>query len=401
MTKRINLQHMIQVPFTASVQELVSLENDSLELIKAAIVRASNGEQAELSPIGDNGHPRMLQISGWLCHADLVNGNRFAFTQEDLRDVVANGMFAAPFFGMIDFNHDFSSYGVWYKTEYRYDEKAKAYGIYAEGAIFAWRYTELADKLLATQQRKGYLDLSMACIPEHYEYRDDAEGDAYRVGRKPVFFTTSVLDVEPADKHARAVGSEDPGSSADDRRAELEAASDAGITTESKMDTKEEETHLARIAALERDNDKLQADLTELKATVKALDKEIATRDAVIAATQTKVEELEVSRDEAVAKVKSLEEESKAAELAAQKERRLKELPKEVLEQVDGPDNAELLEDWLTMEEAKWEAVKRMFGSTKTARKSFADRSEEEGSIPGTTDHRRSGSWAIVEYIER
>jgi hypothetical protein len=45
-------------------------------------------------------------------------------------------------------------------------------------------------------------------MPSGIEIGTDADG-SYYVLRNPIFFTTSVLDVDPADTDARALGTED------------------------------------------------------------------------------------------------------------------------------------------------------------------------------------------------
>lgn len=239
-------QKLTFLPVRAQLREMEITEESVREAINFAIERANKRKEQDtagaVDPVGPNQKPRMLQLSAFICHAGPPNLNGQAFTEDDLAKVVGNGLFQPPFFGMIDFNHDFNSYGAWYSAKYAFDPKAQQMGILAEGAIFAWRYTELADTLLAMQQRQGYIDVSMACMPTSYEEAKTDAGATYFILRDPVFFTTSVLDVDPADPTARALGSEDPAESSDSRAAELLRASIEATNTEEANMAKTDET---------------------------------------------------------------------------------------------------------------------------------------------------------------
>jgi hypothetical protein len=195
-------------------------------------------KEAELSPIGENGKPRTLKLTAWIAHAPKPNLNRDAFNEADLQKAVENGLFQAPYCGMVDYNHDFTAYGAWYSAKYAFDPVAGQQGILAEGFIYAWRYTELADLMLAMQQRQGHIDVSMACLPSGIEIGTDADG-SYYVLRNPIFFTTSVLDVDPADTDARALGTEDTQQSPSEREQLLSVAAKSAVEPDLTIDTED------------------------------------------------------------------------------------------------------------------------------------------------------------------
>lgn len=172
----------------------------------------------------ENGRPRMLKMTAWMAHGGPANRNGDAFLEEDLQKIALDGLFAPPYLGIMDFNHDFNPYGVWYSAEYKYNQAAGQYGLLAEGALFAWRFPELADKILAEQTRKGFVDVSMAAMPEWIEEREGADGRRESVLRKPVFVAVSILDVAPGDPNARGFGSESEDSTRADRETELNKA---------------------------------------------------------------------------------------------------------------------------------------------------------------------------------
>jgi hypothetical protein len=153
---------------TAKVEEISSTFETVDDLLASLTSPAADCltkayKEAELSPMGDNGKPRTLKLTAWIAHAPKPNLNRDAFNEADLQKAVENGLFQAPYCGMVDYNHDFTAYGAWYSAKYAFDPVAGQQGILAEGFIYAWRYTELADLMLAMQQRQGHIDVSMAC----------------------------------------------------------------------------------------------------------------------------------------------------------------------------------------------------------------------------------------------
>lgn len=442
------------LPITASVREFEPTEEVLKAAILAAVETASAGktEKASVDPIGPNNMPRMLQLSGWLTYAEEVNKNYRMFTKADLEEVVANGMFKAPFFGMIDYNHDFSLYGVWYDTKFAFDEVAQKWGIYAEGVIFAWRYEDLADKMLAMQQRNGNIKLSMACLPAFYEPKQTADGIDYLVARKPVFFTTSVLDVDPAFPNSRAVGSEDPNQTPEQRAAELLKSSLSNEGQNSEVHMKDAEK--AATEGTEVEGTEVQAETvaetvtetanetTETVETTPEADKVEATVEATETATEgTEAEKVEDKAEEKVeelavaaltAKVADLEGQLRVAtvallaaeqsmadlngeveglrafkaevetakaelEAAARREARKAELPEAILAEMEKEENKALFDEMMGYDEARWEAAKKVFAVASVGRKSHADKSAEEGTLSSVSD-KASGEHAISRW---
>lgn len=420
----------------ANVNEFDSTDDKLLPLIVAAIEKAAKGDKdvASVDPVGENRMPRMLQLSGFLTYPDEVNLNDRAFTKADLDECIANGMFRAPFFGMIDYNHDFTLYGVWYNAEMRYDTANAKWGIWGDGVIFAWRYGELANNMLAMQQRNGHIKLSVAVLSEFYEPAKTAEGKSYLLMRKPVFFTTSVLDVDPAYPDARARGSEDPNSTPEKRAAELLAGDRSSHTEEADMtvdntdtadvnDTKAEveEEQVVDTATEKADtatedsvdaDETIESDDSADEAEDVAADEEV--EDEVVeepkdlasqlAAATLTLKALKEENDRLAAEVAALVEKENAREAArleaervARDEARMAELPEHIAAEVEKEENAALLKGWLDSDDASWEETKKVFAMASLGRKSLAERSAEEGQLSTTTE-KNGGKWAISRH---
>lgn len=204
-------------PFTYTVSAQVSepTEDDYEEIMNAArgFIMASQHTKSALKPFGPDGKPRMLVISAWMAHEGR-NLNGDAFVKEELQNVVKEGLFAPPYAGMIDDDHDFTARGYWYKTSFAFDQRANKWGILATGALWAWRYADLAERLLTDMKSRGIIDVSMSVIAGHTEITlayPEARGERTKVLHNPVFFTTSLLSVPPGDKFARGKVAENPG----------------------------------------------------------------------------------------------------------------------------------------------------------------------------------------------
>jgi hypothetical protein len=432
MTQPLDVQKFVILPVKATAKEFDASEAGLKSAILAAIEKASAHDTAGATdPIGANGHPRMLQLSGWIVYADEINKNYRMFTPGDLEESVANGMFKAPFFGMIDYNHDFSLYGVWYDAKYAFDEVAGKWGIYAEGVMFAWRYTELADKMLAMQARQGHIDLSMACLAEYYESARSPEGIDYLIARKPVFFTTSLLDVEPAFPNARAYGTESPDSTPEQRADHLRnsdashrATEEASMKNEDKAKTEEKPTtevvtpetpKIETATDLEEEpkveTPKKETPVAETAATevlasrVKELEGEKATATVALEAAKSEIEALTKANETLTAELaefKKLKAEADAASAAeaekARREARMAEIPEAVKAEMAKDENAALLDEWMGMEEAKWEATKKVFTVASAGRKTLAERSADEGDL-ATGRSKDEGGYAISKHV--
>lgn len=423
---------------TAQVGELVP-DTDTLTLAQKALHIAGYNEAA-VSPVGDNGKPRMLKITAWIAHAGKPNRNGDAFVAEDLKAAVEGDLFAPPYFGMIDFNHDFSSYGAWFKATYAYDPQAEAWGILAEGAIFAWRYTDLADKLLATMQRDGTIPVSMACIPETVEYAQTEEGMDYAVLRNPIFFTSSVLDVDPADPNARGLATEDPTETPEAREHVLLMANFedlAGeftwsITTAEDISDQEDSMNMeellatikaavgeiaeehrevlaslvekaSRLPEVEAELATVRTENEELTARVATLEAEVETANLALDEARSRVEELETANGELAAFKAEIEAER--AEKARQelREARLAELNESARERLDArPEDVreKIIARIVEADEDEFELIKETLNLARSnERMSYQERSEREGVLTGFADPTE-GSFAIYKYTK-
>lgn len=418
------------LPVTAQV-----VESDATEEVfsKASQVLEQAGhKEAALSPIGDNGKPRMLLMSAWICHAGKPNKNRDAFTADDLSAAVEAGLFKAPYFGMIDFNHDFQAYGAWYDAEYAYDEQAGAFGVVAKGALFAWRYEEMADRILAMQQRLGVVNFSMACIARNYETASDEKG-SYTVLRNPVFFTTSALDVDPADPHGRGLVTENL-----EAKAEIESKILAHLdeqvlalanNQEEEMDEKMieaikevlgdnfeqyKESFAAAFAAVERipaleaevtalkaEKETVTASVTELTAKVETLETEKSELQVVVDSTKAELETVKAEKAELQALKDEIDANKAAEELVAKRTARLESLneaAKAAVEAKPEDEKNRLLDMWVAMADEDWAQHIEVMNIAKPTRETLKEKSEKEGHIGGGSGSN-AGKFKIDQFF--
>jgi len=421
--------NVIDLPVRATVKEM-----EADEVVTAAVnamlekANAGASDTAAVSPIGPNQKPRMLQLTAWIAHAGAPNRNDRAFLEEDLREAVSNGLFQAPYFGMIDFNHDFQSYGVWFNAEYAYDAEAGQWGILAQGALFAWRYTELADKVLAMQVRQGYIDVSMSCMPGHYEPATTENGRSYLIVRNPVFFTTSLLDVDPADPMARGLGSENPEDSVEARTDALMRAnlnSEANNSEEVLMDeliqrieaalaemTEERDEIVLLVRAATEELPAARAELAQtaevtsaLEAQVASLTEQTAALKATIAGAESERRTVEIALEAArqeldaaqvqIEELKSFKSEIEVAREAeaeaARREERMKQIPDAVMAALEDGERDEMIEMWMAQEDSAFAKTIKLFSIATAGRKSFVERSAEEGSLSPAADTNEGG----------
>lgn len=440
----------------ASIREMSDVDA-LLPIASAALEKAGHKTAAE-PMVGENGKPRMLQLTAWIAHAGKPNRNGQAFLEEDLNAAVEKGLFSAPYFGMIDFNHDFSAYGVWHRAKYAYDPVAEEFGILAEGALFAWRYKDLADKLLATMQRHGHIDVSMAAIPEDIEFREyeDGSGRRYEVLRKPVFFTTSVLDVKPADPNARGQASENPEDTSQGREDKLTRAFEvppssnvwqevdvlqlwesdlASILVEDNRDEKEEEDSMnleqllaAVKAAVGEGNDELRDDLrdvfdrasrlSEVEASLAAAEEAVESlteaREGLegdLETTRLAMEEAQSALSEMTEELEELRkfkadvEEEIAAEAAAElREDRLESLTESARARLEAKDEEvreKIIARLVEADEDEFEALVDMLNTAtrKDERESYEERARREGTLAGVAGEGE-GAYAIDKYTK-
>jgi hypothetical protein len=302
----------------------------SLDPIEQTIVAkyTKNADTAGGPPPISNGLPTVMRVVAWMCHEG-VNNNRLAFVKEELPAAAAK--IAAPNFLVMDWNHsavfqyqgDQRIIGVWYKADYAHDPRAKAgqgaWGVLVTGVMFAWANPEIANAMLAEQERNGKLDFSMACISQSSEFvrREASEGGSYVIAHNPIFFTNSALDVTPADVDATGRGKEgsDNPDFEDETRANLTAHNDAVV----------EAAALAVASRLKEEKmDELQLKLEKALADLATANEKIAELSAKLDTAAKSAETATGSVSELELAKKSLEEAHVAA--VAEKDRLIAEL---------------------------------------------------------------------------
>lgn len=427
-------EQLLQIVTAASQREV---SPDIISLLTELSVRKAKVETAEdTGPVGPNSMPRMLKVTAFIAHGGgLPNRNGDAFIDEDLRAAVDKGLFAAPYFGMIDHNHDFNAYGVWYNSRFALDPETQTNGILAEGAVFAWRYTDLADRMLAQQQRQGHMDVSMGCIAQGVEMRKTADGQQFTVIRQPIFFTTSLLTVPPADEKARGMGTEDPEKMHDLMRdlmgAEQKTAKNASHPHLSNVDitntaevamtiedlveafrkvvAEENKAQFDEIVAAALKLPTVQAALDEVTNKVTALEQLKVSNEQALTESATKVAELETVKASLEGKLTEQNTELEAlrtfkAEIDAKAEAeaktakwtgRLAELTETARKAFDTREDevkARLQERWTNYDQEEWEIVRDSLNAAKFELKShYESLSDKEGNLaPGTSEKKES-----------
>lgn len=412
----------------------------------AETIWSTAGIQEAAGPITDSGLPRMMKLTAWIAHAGPANSNGDAFLEEDLQEVVAHGLFQPPYLGMVDFNHDFFPYGAWYNARYEYDPIAGQYGIIAEGAMFAWRFNEIADKILAEQSRNGSCAVSMACIAQGIELRHSADGLEETVLRKPVFLTVSVLNVPSADPNARAVGYESEGSSEEDRMVELNKAllrifakDKFGQLVEASQTHLQEDTmdfdqvikqiteamgdkaseivaelkealaDAVRVPGLEAKIAELEEKITSLEAEVVDGNKTLAAKDAELEASKTALEAKTTELSEVQEKFTAVQTEldnkvsaEQAAILASIREERLEMLPETfitVLNNRDEESREKVITRLVEMSDEEFEDELQLYSAGSPAKTSYTDRSRTEGGLSSHAGGGSASGLAIDKYL--
>jgi hypothetical protein len=429
------------LPVTAQVELLNEETPDTLAIAKT--VAKTHTEAA--GPLGEDGKPRMLRLTAWIAHAGKPNRNGDAFTAEDLEQAVREGQFSPPNLVMVDFNHDFNAYGAWYKASFGRNPLNNELGILAEGVIFAWRFDELSNFVLAEQARNGTLEISMACMFDRIERQDDGS----HLLRNPKFLAVSVLSVTAADPNAKGVGSEDPSSTPEQRKDLLAAASQvtarwvvkceevacAGNPSEeedmdydklladirkalqegqtdqvmrlaealkdvfssadhSKELTEQLETATARVTELEDALAEAQEGAqTEVDALKVALD-----------AKTTEYTELKAERDSLAEKVDAFEEAEAEAEREALREARIAELPESYITVLEGREEAErerIVAHLVEMDEDVFKShveVLKAGLASESGTPTRVEKSELEGALTAVTSPP-SGGYRIDQFF--
>jgi hypothetical protein len=413
---------LVEFLIAASVREPSA--EDYKELEQSSIIK--NYQESSAGPIGKDGKPRMLLVSAWMVHEGR-NKNAQAFIKEELETAVNNGLFAPPHAGMIDYDHDFTARGYWYKTAFAFDKEAEAWGIRVDGALWAWRYPELANELLAEMEREGFVPVSMTAKPESLEITHSfpgAEDEATFILHNPVFFTTSVLSIEAADEKARAVvsDSDTPNKRVlaakvqthfdnlykidEDRQLQVakqeDSSMDEKLIDKLRQEVKDAE-EAVRMAEAERD-EAVQS-TADVQAQLDTANETITSKDEEIETTKTKLAELEVAlqaaaeaKDTVENELKEAKEkldvfEAKEAEAAATAllEARLQELPEVVRKNLDEhPDKEALLTAWKTADEESWETIRQTFSLSD--RPDYVSRSDDAGRLSTGSGDDKTGS---------
>lgn len=432
--------------------EVELLDDTATKTVLAGLTLSELEEAA--GPITDSGLPRMLKLSAWIAHAGAANRNGDAFVAEDLQAVVEAGLFEPPYIAMVDFNHDFFPYGAWFSAKYEFDPKAGEFGIRAEGTMFAWRFPEMADKILAEQSRHGSVAVSMACIAQGLEFRPGNDGRDETVLRKPVFLAVSILDVPPADPNARAVGTENEDSTEEERLRDLNKAlfsihdadslnkwvmevarkskiakASQTLTQEDKMDVdkiiaqlkeamgdtatelvaelREAVAEAARVPSLEATIVEMTTTVTTLEANLVTALEQLSTKDAEVEAANTALEakstellEITEKYDALMAENTDREEQEEAARQASVREERLAKLPEsyaKVLEARAEEAKEKVIVRLVEMSDEEFENELELI-SAGSSKASYGDRSRLEG---GLSSNVGSGSHehAIDQFV--
>lgn len=364
-------------------------------IVKAQILEPNDRDYEELKSAAqnffvtaanapfENGKPRMLFLTAWMAHEGR-NLNGDAFVNEELRQRVKEGLFTPPFAGMIDFDHDFVARGFWYKTAYAYDEQAKKWGILTTGAVWAWRYPEVADFVTQNMNDQGFVYVSMSALPEVSEVvlnYPGFEGQSTHILHNPIFFTSAILSVPPGDFDAKVVNINLAKATADDNIQQI-----TNVNSESIMTDKEIEQLQAAFAQLQTEIADLKVKLTEAEVNFRAVSEIRTTVEAELATVKS---ELKVYKDKEAADA----EVAKAADAKKKFEARLAEVPDLVKANLEKHANKDLvLTRWREASDEDWDVIKQGFALAFTApAPTYLSRSKDEGrQLPVASDKEKN-----------
>ena len=184
--------------------DVAELDDTQTALYKADVERGG-------PPMITNDLPTTLAVVAWMCHEGM-NDNGQGFVAEELK--IAAKQVSVRNQLIMDWNHaavlgftdDPPVIGTWYAADYAFDPKAVggkgAWGILLTGMMWAWKFAEQANSMLADQERGTGVQFSMACIAKSVEYMRDPVRGYGEILHNPVFFTNTGLNVPPADKDA-------------------------------------------------------------------------------------------------------------------------------------------------------------------------------------------------------
>lgn len=414
----MNDQKLFEYAVTASVREATDLDFEELN----ESTTKKEFELAAAEPVLD-GKPRMLMLTAWIVHEG-KNLNSQVFIKEELKARVIQGLFAPPHAGMIDFDHDYEPKGFWYKTSFAYDTKAEKWGIIATGAIWAWRFPEFADTILAEMQRSGTIPVSMSARAESIEFVEDDDSGTAMILHNPIFFTTSVLDVPPADPDARAVATEDATAIVDVPAKEaLQAnAQTGGDEGDPPLDPPKQEEDVmdkdlkelsqdlqtateakvlaeTQVTELTQKLDEAIAKFEEATGQIETLNAKVAELEVALqSASETKTQ-LEEDLEEVRAQLKKFEEEKAEAEKTERLKARVSELPEVVQKNLEEHEDCEALKaSWSDATDEEWETIKQTFDLSVVTGPDYVARSDEQGKIlTATGGDDKSG---LRQYIQ-
>lgn len=414
----LQLRHLLA---EASIHEASVEEIEKLEEVPEFV---QSFEKASPQLVDKQGRPRMLLLTAWIVHEGR-NLNGQAFIKQELERRVQQGLFSPPHPGMIDFNHDFEPRGIWYKSSFAFDPKADKWGIVASGALWAWRFPELADALLAEMHREGTIKVSMAALPESVEFtrnHPEADGDFTEVIHNPVFFATSVLSVPPADPDARGNASEIddevpiPAKKIEEEEVEEEPTAvlankhkeDKTMEKELEVLQKElEDTKKAlqesedKVKTLEEEKETFEAMVTESEEKAETLETKIGEMEVALKSVSDIKTEIEGKLNEATEKLAEIEAEKEEAAKDARLEARIAELPKVVQENLNShPEVEDIKASWREMEDEEWNTVRRSFDLASDS-PDYVKRSEEEGAVPSGKRKDNDEGSGLSKYIKR
>jgi hypothetical protein len=282
---------------------------------------AEDGEllaKAELAsvriPLISGGQPTKLLLDAWMVHEG-KNNNGLVFRASDLEAFAPH--LSEPNLLPMDWSHSAvlgqeglpKALGVWYKASFEWDSDAYggrgAFGLRAQGAMWAWAFPDYAAKMIEEYRDRGFVEFSMACIPTRLEQGRDHNGE-YSIAIEPVFFTLSALprDLPPGDPDAvgRITNMLDlPLLASDELPGAEDNLDDGGVAALQAARIKEESmdekiTQEAMQAVIDA-KDTLKSQLDQLLATHEQTSARIADLETQLASMTTRAEEAELKRD--------------------------------------------------------------------------------------------------------
>lgn len=400
----------------ATVKEATDQDIDAIAKSSPEFVQSFKNAASDY--VGKDGKPRMLLVTAWMAHEGR-NGNGQAFVRQELERKVQEGLFIPPHAGIIDFNHDFEPRGYWYKTSFAYDPASESWGIVASGAVWAWRFPELADALLAEMHREGTVAVSMAALPESTEYTRNYpgfEGQYTEILHNPVFFATSLLNIPPADPYGRANVSEidvdvPVPAAQEDEESEVVLANqheedkpmDKELELQEKLDSTEAQLKEAqdKVQELEEEKAGLASRIEELTSKVTGFEAKVAELELALQSVSEIKQELEEQLEQASTQLAEIESERIEKEKDERLDDRIASLPARVQKNLEAhPEVDEIRASWREMSDEEWASVRRSFDLASDS-PDYVARSEEEGSVPARKSDSDGANSGLSQYIKR